>query len=372
MTGETAKERLAFLLPNLRGGGAERVALTIIRDFVARGHPVDLVLVRAEGDLLPLVPRGVEIVDLAAPRLLGAIRPLARYLRRRRPAGLQARMWPLTIVAILARLAARVPTRVVVSDHVALSEQYGRQPRTFAALKATVRFLYPRAHARVLVSAGAADDLARISGIPRDRFTVIHNPVPAIEPRPDQAIDALWGDAAFRIVTAGSLKQQKNHALLIDAFARVREHRDARLMLVGEGELRDALEADVAARGLGSSVVFAGFVANPVDYIATANLFVLSSDYEGFGNVLVEAMRLGVPVVSTDCRSGPSEILDGGRFGRLVPCGDGAALAEAIEAELDAPTPPGLLEARADAISGQRSIDRYLELLLGRPSAATS
>src|SRR4051812_4909840 len=302
MSGED-KERLAFLLPDLRGGGAERVALTLIRDFLGRGHPVDLVLVRAEGELLPLVPAGTKIVDLKARRLLTAILPLARYLRRRRPAGLQARMWPLTVIAILARLVARSKTRIVTSDHVALTEQYGHLRTTFASLKATVRAFYPLADARVVVSSGAADDLARISGIPRDRFTVIHNPVPPAAPTKDSDIEALWGEAAFRIVTAGTLKHQKNQALLIDAFARVRRHRSARLMLVGDGELRGELERQVAAEGLAGEVIFTGFVRNPSDYIATANLFVLSSDYEGFGNVLVEAMRLGVSVVSTDCRS---------------------------------------------------------------------
>jgi glycosyltransferase involved in cell wall biosynthesis len=366
------KERIAFLLPDLRGGGAERVALTLVRDFLGRGHPVDLVLVRAEGELLPLVPSAAEIVDLKARRLLAAILPLARYLRRRRPVGLQARMWPLTVIAILARLVARSKTRIVTSDHVALTEQYGHLRTTFASLKATVRAFYPLADARVVVSSGAADDLARISGIPRDRFTVIHNPVPPAVSTKDPGIEALWGGAELRIVTAGTLKPQKNQALLIDAFARVRGRRNARLMLVGDGELRGELERQVEAEGLAGEVIFTGFVRNPSDYVATANLFVLSSDYEGFGNVLVEAMRLGVPVVSTDCRSGPSEILGEGRFGRLVPCGDAAALAEAIEASLDSPTPPELLHAQADAISGQRSIDRYLELLLGREPAPTS
>jgi glycosyltransferase involved in cell wall biosynthesis len=283
---------------------------------------------------------------------------------------MQVRMWPLTVIALLARRLARASTRIVLSDHVALSKQYGHLPLTFAILKATVRLFYPWADERLLVSGGAADDIARITGLPRDRFHVVYNPMPKSPlASPDPAIEALWGDARARIITVGTLKPQKNQALLISAFARLRRLRpDAKLMLLGEGELLDALNAHAEREGVGDRVLFPGFTPAPAPYMASADLFVLSSDYEGFGNVLVEAMSLGVSVVSTDCESGPSEILGHGRYGRLVPCGDPDALADAMDASLRAPTDPALLKEQAERLSGAASVEKYLELMLGPDS----
>jgi glycosyltransferase involved in cell wall biosynthesis len=356
--------RLAFLLPNLGGGGAERVALTIIKDFLERGHEVDLVLVEARGALLEQVPHAVNVVDLGARRMAAALPPLVRYFRERRPDAIQIRMWPLTVIGILAHRLARSKTRVVLSDHVALSEQYGHLPVTFALLRASVRLLYPLADERLLVSSGAADDLAAISGLPRDRFHVVYNPAPpatAVAVPPE--IEGLWAGADGRIITVGALKAQKNHALLIRAFAELRRRRAAKLIILGEGALRAELEAQVACEGLTEEILFRGFVRDPAPYLASADLFVLSSDYEGFGNVLIEAMQLGISLVSTDCRSGPSEILGHGRFGKLVPCGDAGALAKAMEAGLAKPIDPALLREQAERLSGQASIDRYFELM---------
>lgn len=360
--------RLAFVLPNLGGGGAERVALTLMREFVARGFAIDLVLVEAKGELLEQVPPEVTIFDLGARRYARALFPLIGYLRRRRPYAIQVRMWPLTVIAILARMLARTSTRVVVSDHVPLGVMYAGQPRALWAIRTTTRLFYPRADARVFVSSGAADDLARLSGLPRDRFEIIHNPIPAAPPRTDipSAVEQLWHEAKGRIVSVGALKSVKNFALLIAAFARLHRHRPhTRLMIVGTGSLLTSLKAQAAALAIEQAVTFVGFVADPTPYYASADLFALASNYEGFGNVLVEAMRQGTPVVSTDCESGPREILDGGWYGALVPCGDAEALASAMAATLDRPPDPNALRQRAEALSGRDTIERYLELLLG-------
>lgn len=368
MTCET--RRLALLLPDMSGGGAERVALALMHAFLARGHPVDLVLVNRRGALLPLVPAGVEIVDLGAATLRQALVPLVRYLRTRRPHALHAMMWPLTVIAVVARLLARVPTRIVLSDHIALSKQYGGSPRTLRALRWSVRLLYPLAAARVLVSADAADDLAALSGLPRHSIDVIHNPLdlPVQVARDRSARD--WHDdrgpgSAARIVTLGSLKPQKNHALLLRAFAMVRAHRPARLAIVGEGLLRPDLGRLANELGIADDVIFAGFDRDPWPWLASADAFALSSDYEGLPNVLVEALHAGLPVVSTDCTSGPREILDDGIHGHLVPCNDAAALATALEAALDQPHDPAAGHARAKLLSGHASLDRHLALMLG-------
>lgn len=367
-----SKGRLAFLLPNMRGGGAERVALRLIEDFLAQGYKVDLLLMAATGELMPLVPTAVRVVDLRAPRIRHVFAPLVRYLRDERPMAVQVSMWPLTVVGVLAHRAARSRARLVLSEHITLSKQYGHfGSARRRLLRESIRRTYPLADARIAVSAQAADDLAALSGINRHSITVVYNPVdrPTHARARDPAAEAAWGDAIGRIISAGSLKDQKNHALLIEAFALLRARRPARLVILGEGDLRTVLEARIAAHGLGEDVLLPGFVVDPWPWYAGAQLFALSSDYEGYPLVLLEAMRSGLTIVSTDCESGPREILDGGRHGRLTPCGDPAALADAMAAALDAPGDPDRIKARAEALSGSNTSDRYLQLMTGAPSA---
>ncbi|WP_242095409.1 glycosyltransferase [Sphingomonas sp. CROZ-RG-20F-R02-07] len=370
MTFKIAQQRLAFLLPHMTGGGAERVALRLIQDFVAQGHPVDLLLMTEWGELLPLLPPSVRVIDLHAPRIRDAIRPLIRYLRTEQPEGLQAFMWPLTVAAAVAHRFARSKARLVLSEHITLSKQYSHfnyVRRTL--LRNSIRFAYPLASSRVAVSVQAADDLAAVGGLDRSSITVIYNPVDrpsdaGLNPESLKAARTAWGDAETRIITVGKLKAQKNQALLIEAFALLRRTRPARLVILGEGELRGELEALVAARSLGGDVVLPGFFTDPWPFYDGAQIFALSSHYEGYPLVLVEAMRAGLSIVSTDCPSGPHEILDGGTFGRLVPCDDAAALALALAQMLDQPADPAVMRTRAEALSGQDASDQYLALML--------
>ena len=360
------QRHVAILIPDLGGGGAERVALASIIDLVEAGHRVDLLLARAEGALLPLLPPDVRVVDLSASRLVAALPPLIRYLRRERPDALHAVMWPVTVIAVLAHRLARSDARLMVSDQVVLSKQM-TSPRQRAALRWTTRLFYPRADVRVTCSAVAADDLAALAGIDRRSINVIYNPIspPAtIEATPQ--VEALWGvGRGERLINAGSLKTQKNQTLLLRAFAKLRDRPQARLMILGEGHLRGALEAEAERLGIANRVILPGFALDPWPYYASADLFVLSSDYEGFPLVLAEAMQAGLRVVSTDCASGPAELLDGGAYGRLVPCGDANALASAIEQALDEPAEPDRQRAQAEAMAGPAQITRYRELLIG-------
>lgn len=360
--------RIAFLIPDLGGGGAERVALTLLEDFAARGHEIDLIVMQRRGELIGEVPPTAHLLELGVARIRNVVRPLSHYLRERRPDALQVSMWPLTITAIIAWRLTRSAARLVVSDHNALSMQYAGNPFVLQLLKMTTRLFYPLADARVVVAAATADDLAGLSGLGRERFEVIYNPVFARDAATTPEIETMWGAADGRIINVGSLKAQKNQALLIRGFAQVRKVRAARLMILGAGELEAELRQLSGSLGVADDVIFAGFVSNPWPYYASADLFALSSDYEGFGNVLVEAMHSGLPVVATDCESGPREILDGGRYGRLVPVGDERALADAMLAGLDRPTDTMRLRQRAEELSGKGTADRYLELLLGNGS----
>jgi glycosyltransferase involved in cell wall biosynthesis len=357
---------VAFFLPDFGGGGAERVQLDTIRELVRRGHRVDLVLAHDGGELLTLLPSEVRVIPFRVSRLAQALVPLVRYLRKERPDALHAVMWPSTVIAPLAHRLARSKAYLMVSEQAALSQQY-RASGQLALLRVTARIIWPWADARVACAGGTANDIAALSGLPRKAFEVIINPTsPPKSVTTTPATEAWWGEATHRIITVGSLKHQKNHALLIRAFARLAERKPgARLLLLGRGVLQEELEALAGRLGVADRVIFPGFHLSPWPFLASADLFALSSDYEGMPLVLAEAMHAGLKVVSTDCISGPRELLDGGRFGRLVPVGDEQALADSMIAALDEPADPARQKARAEALSGKDSIRRYADLLAG-------
>lgn len=363
--------RIAFLIPDMGGGGAERVALSLIEGFVAAGHEVDLLLLQRRGALLPLVPGGVRIVDLAAPRLRHALLPLIRYLRAARPDAMQVSMWPLTIVGILAATLARTGTRVVTSDHSTLSQQYAGRSRTLRFLRWSTAAFYPRAAAVIAVSQGTADDLAALSGLPACSIAIVPNPVPVPPPDPpaDRATAPAWKGVTHRILAVGSLKPEKNFALFLDALAQVDPALDWQAVILGEGPLRSALEEKARVLGLSERVAMPGFVTDPAPWYRTASHFVLSSDFEGLPSVLIEALHAGLTIVSTDCKSGPREIL-GAKGGLLVPVANTDALASALVAALQAPADPVRQRALGKIWSGATAVDQYMRLMgLAAPDA---
>lgn len=224
------------------------------------------------------------------------------------------------------------------------------------------------------VSNGVAQDLARRADLPQNRIVTIYNPVvnqEIFELKTRQPVDHPWyapGEPPL-VLSVGRLNLSKDYSTLLKAFANLRSKRPARLMILGEGELRTELECLADTLGIAGDVALPGWTSNPFAHMARASLFVLSSAFEGLPTVLVEALACGCPVVSTDCPSGPAEILDGGRYGRLSPVGDAAALADAMAATLDSPLPPDVLRKRADVFSVDAAIDRYLQLIAPAPAA---
>jgi glycosyltransferase involved in cell wall biosynthesis len=361
---------LAIFLPSLVGGGAERMMLHLARGFAEAGREVDLVLARAFGDYMDEVPAEVRVVDLGARRVLTALPGLTRYLARRRPAAMLSALDHANLVALWARRMARVRTRVFVSVRNTLSVDARRGVRIGdRALPTLARRFYPQAHGVIAVSQGVAEDLVSQIGLAPGSVQVIYNPVvtPELAALAAQPLDHPWliAGAPPVVLAAGRLAEQKGFSTLIAAFARVREKKVVRLLILGEGPERPALEALIARSGLGGDVRLEGFVANPFAYMRRAALFALSSHWEGLPGVLIQAMACGTPVVSTDCPSGPREILLDGALGPLVTVGDSEALAAAMLQALDAPIAPEALRCRAADFSLATIARQYLQLMDG-------
>jgi glycosyltransferase involved in cell wall biosynthesis len=337
-------KRLAIFLPGLYGGGAERITLNLAAGISRQGYAVDLVLAQAEGPYLAELPDSVRLVELNARhrsglRTMASFPALVRYLRHARPDALLSALHA-NIIALWARRVAGIPQRVVISEHNTFSHRQQELPKWYRLpMLRLLRRFYPWANGIVAVSEGVADDLAQVAGIPRDRIQVIYNPVvtPELQAKVKELIEHPWFEPGEPpvVLAVGSLTAQKDFSTLIQAFIRVLRARPARLMILGEGEERPALEALVKRLGLEQNVSFPGFVANPYAYMAQASLFVLSSRWEGLPTVLIEALFCGKPIIATDCPSGPREILRDGQYGKLVPVGDMASLAQAIGAVLD-------------------------------------
>ncbi len=331
----TARPTIALFLPSLAGGGAQKVFLHLGQGFAQRGVDVHLVLARAEGPYLPIVPNTLQRIDLGAPRVVRSLPALVRYLRKVQPLALLSALDHANVVALWAQKLARVPTRVVVTVHSTPSESSARAKTLRARLmRHWVKPFYPWAHAVVAVSKGVAQDLVHWVGIPADKVRVIYNPIvtPDMLRKAEEPLDHPWFQPGQPpvILGAGRLTIAKDFPTLLRAFALVRAQQSARLMILGEGELRSELEHLAARLGIVEDFALPGFVQNPYPYLKRAAVFVLSSRWEGFSVVLGEALACGTPVVSTDCRNGPREILEDGKWGALVQVGDYESMAAAI------------------------------------------
>lgn len=404
---------VAFYIHSVSSGlGAEKVVLNVVAGLAARGRTVDLLIEDAHDGLQEELPAGVTLVDLgpasraaagepllrtaslilnlwratkpdpcgreafrtALARFLFKRRPplhaLRRYLGRRRPQAVIAFLNYPNIALLLAAQLGKGDTRVYVNlrNHIS-SSVAGAKSRRMREMPVLMCNLFHLADGVVAVSEGVAADIARLTDTPESRITTIFNPVyrPQMLQLAEAAVPHPWLQQRDLpvVLAAGKMKPQKDFPTLLRAFARLRRERPARLIILGDGDGKGGLEALAEALGIRADVDFPGYVENPYAWFSRASVFVLSSAWEGLPNVLIEAMACGCPVVSTDCPSGPAEILDGGRHGRLVPVGDEAAMAAAIRETLDHGEVPAEPGAHARRFGFDSVVERYDRLLVG-------
>lgn len=371
---EEAVRHVAVFLPGLYGGGAERTMLSLAGGMAGRGHRVDLVLAEAEGPYTAEIPETLRVVDLSRGRrvrwgrTMRRIPSLVRYLRKEQPEAVLSALTRSNMALIWARRLAGVTSRVVVNEQNTLTAGLADRGRLLANLTlGLVRRVYPGADRVVGVSQGVVDDLVEVVGLPAPLVSVSYNPAvtPDLERKMNEPLDHAWFESGQPpvILAVGRLATQKDYPTLLEAFAQLRRDRVVRLMILGEGPERSKLEALVRELDIEDDVAMPGFVSNPYPYMARADVYAMSSRWEGLPTVLIEALYCRALIVSTDCPSGPNEILTAGNTGRLVPMSDPPALAAAVGDALDGRIQPPT-EASWKPYSLETVVDHYLALLL--------
>jgi glycosyltransferase involved in cell wall biosynthesis len=376
MKGPDRQTPLITLFASGSTGGIVRTSLRLANGFYAMGLNVDFIPNKPEFPYSGELDPGVGVRHLPTFHRVTGVPALARYIRDRAPTVILTGVYQHAVLALKARAVARSEARVFAAVRNPYSLEWAPVSRgKYSSRIRRLKKYYPRLNGIIANSGGVAEDFSRITGIDRSRITVIHNPAydPAIEGMMEEPPDHPWfenGEPPV-ILNVGRLEPQKNLTMLMDAFEQVRDRLPCRLVLIGEGSLEEELRARAGASRHAGDIELLGHRANPFPCMHRSGAFVLSSLWEGFGNVLVEALAAGTPVVATDCPGGPGEILKGGRYGRLVPVGDAKKMADAIIRTLDDPPPEGELRSAAQRFRVDVIARRYLDFFgLSEPTGA--
>lgn len=361
---------IAIILPALGGGGAERQFIYLANDWSKRGFIVTLVLMEKRGELLGLVSSDIKVIGLKVKKYRNVIIPLVLCFTKNCFDVIITAMWPLNSVVSIAWWLSRKQGRLYLSEHENLTESYiNRKKINRVLLKAVIRLTYTISNGVIAVSEGVMNDLINVGDLPEELVTNIYNPatigVKQNNCNTCYVHENLWKSKdTFHILSVGRLTYQKDHATLINAFAILSEKINAELVIVGQGEDKDDLLALIDSLSLNENVSLVGFHEDVSCWYQSADVFVLSSRWEGFGNVIVEALEYGVPVVSTDCPSGPSEIINNKKYGELVPVGNPLAIASAIIKTSKIKYERNELTSRASDFALENISPQYLDYML--------
>jgi glycosyltransferase involved in cell wall biosynthesis len=360
--------RVCLFIPNFGDGGVERMMVNIARGVSGWGFPVDFIVNRKDNPFLDRLPPQVRVYPLETDRSAKRLRLFLEYLRQNRPQVVLSSKNRDDAVAVAAKAGfVDGECRFFLRPATAMSQRFALKGKHRLLVWWETRKLarlYRAADGIVAVSAGVADDIARLTGVSREGIRVIRNPT--ITPELEEQARAPLAHPWFRdgqppvVMGVGGLRAQKDFPTLISAFALLRERMSCHLLILGKGRQRERLLRQARFLGIAADVQLPGFDENPYRYLSRAKLFVLSSRWEGSPNVLTEALALGIPSVSSDCPYGPREITDNGRVAPLVPVGDAPALARAMHDTLQSPLPADVLKSAVAEYRLEISSRRYL------------
>ena len=356
--------QITLFVYSLRGGGAEKMMVNVANELFLRGYQVELIVVRETGPYTELVGDGLTITEIGGSNTFQILQSLWSHLRN---SDTDVVLSTMEIPNIVSLLATRAPNSIPVVLRIANVNSKKQRHGKYKVIPTLKRLTYPQAEKIVTISDGVADDLAGITGINAADMTTIYNPAydPDIPTQATEPVNHEWlSDNNKRVaIGVGNMKPQKDFKTLIRAVDQVNKNEELYLIILGKGDLQSQLESLAESLGIEGRVSFPGFVDNPYAYMSKADVFVLSSAWEGFGNVIVEAMACGTPVICTDCPGGPAEILADGKYGPLVPVGDVKTMADAIQETLENPTESDELVARAQDFAIEAIVDEYEQVL---------
>lgn len=360
------KKKISLFIPTLDGSGAEKIALTLANSFVARGYQVDLIVIKSGGKFYNQLDSSVNIINLNCSRIIFCFFSLINYLNKNKPDVFLSSLTHSNIISIIASLFSKVKTKVIVIEHGLKTKLFKNINFKNRLIDLLMLFIYPKAYRIIAVSKDVAKNISMRSGVQLSKIDTIYNPIVSnsILLKSKVKINHPWfleGQPDV-ILSVGRLTEEKNFSLLIRAFANVRSKHNVRLLILGEGKLRSQLTSLASKLGVEKDFSMPGFVENPYAYMSKASLFVMSSDYEGFGNVLVEAMACGAPVISTNCPGGPKEILENGLWGKLVPVSNLDVLTDTILKTLNEKNHPNSFK-RANDFRIDIKVEEYIELM---------
>ena len=370
---KTIPMKIGLFFSNFNGGGIQRVMLTLAEGFVNKNHLVDIIVVDGDGPLRKDVPKDCSTFNLDTGNARKSLFPLVSYFNSEQPDILLSAQTHFNFVAILAKLFSKWEGKLVLSEHITIGNMTKNWKEKLSPLIAGVS--YRLADLVILVSEGAASHFLEHTHLPASLIRTIHNPfdIEKIKTLANHPPQHPWFDSSDApiFISAGRLTRQKDYTTMLHAFQIVHSQRpDARLVILGEGEERPQLESLAKELKIQAVVSLPGFTTNPFAMISRANAFVLSSRWEGFGNVIVEALACGTPVIATDCHSGPAEILGNGEYGTLVPVGNTQSLAQAMLKEISNPPSHKKLQERANDFSVEKIVPQYLEAFQSIQSGA--
>lgn len=368
--------KIAIILGSLGTHGPTLIRLQLAAEMIRRGYNVDFVVGQDPDNLAQKVPEGCNVHILGTQRPRMFIAKLRDYLKEAQPDGVLASSWPFSAASIIAVKLHDRKLPIAISEHsdfrTGMKTSVEFTPKDKFLLKYVAKYIYNQADRIIGVSQGVLDGLVAVVGLSKQKTTPIANPVrqfvaePVQSPQERQRRAGFWTQEAVKLLAVGRIVPEKDYATMIEALSILKDKGRFKLIIVGEGRLRSALDEQISQLNLEDNVLLTGKSHSMSEYYQNADIYLMSSSSEGFGNVLVEALSFGLPIVSTNCQSGPSEILEGGKYGVLTPVGDAAAFAAGIEQALATPTNPALQKSRAAFFSIEVATDQYLAALFSK------